>query len=464
MKITKISLSIGFFLGSLCVFPRGTLANTCLAEADRLYLDNNRTAAEQQYRQCKEPFPQQNILSYFPEPITDPVQLSPGAAVYWREAQAGLANNSENQTFTALNLLLTEYPAFVPAYSTMADALERYDRGDETLAILEQAATMFPHDAAIARARANALRNDGQDLEASMASRLFAIVNPNHPERDDFIEVADDDLKAFKKGLRTQFAISGGLGVLSTIFGGGGDQVSNAVDAVQLATMLASGEKKTGTRLAANVVDEAQANNVYIDDPVVLDYVNQIGQDIAAQMGRDEFDYEFHIIADPSLNAFALPGGKVFINTGAILAANSEAELAGLLAHELAHTVLSHGYKQLANNALLNAANNTLPLGDLAGLASLGISREHERQSDILATRAVAGFGYAADGLRNLFVTLNEQSGSGPVEYLSTHPAPPTRISYLEALIQQNGYNRYAYEGVENHARIQQRLRQLAGQ
>ncbi|MEL7004070.1 MAG: M48 family metalloprotease, partial [Bacteroidota bacterium] len=153
-----------------------------------------------------------------------------------------------------------------------------------------------------------------------------------------------------------------------------------------------------------------------------------------------------------------------FINTGAILAANSEAELAGLLAHELAHTVLSHGYKQLANNALLNAANNTLPLGDLAGLASLGISREHERQSDILATRAVAGFGYAADGLRNLFVTLNEQSGSGPAEYLSTHPAPPTRISYLEALIQQNGYNRYAYEGVESHARIQQRIRQLTGQ
>jgi len=463
MKIKLFVLGLSLSIGSL-LSATGSLASICLSEADRLYLENERAAAEQQYRQCKEPFPQQNILSYFPEPITDPDQLSPGAAVYWREAQAGLANDSENQTFISLNLLLTEYPAFVPAYGTMADALERYDRDDEVLELLEQAATRFPHNASIARARANALRNDGQALEASMASRLFAIVNPNHPERDDFIEVADDDLKAFKKGLRTQFAISGGIGVLGTIFGGGGDQVSNAVDAVQLATMLASGEKKTGNRLAANVVDEAQANNVYIDDPVVLDYINQIGQDIAAQMGRDEFDYEFHIIADPSLNAFALPGGKVFINTGAILAANSEAELAGLLAHELAHTVLSHGYKQLANNALLNAANNTLPLGDLAGLASLGISREHERQSDILATRAVAGFGYAADGLRNLFVTLNEQSGSGPAEYLSTHPAPPTRISYLEALIQQNGYNRYAYEGVESHARIQQRIRQLTGQ
>ena len=161
MKIKLFVLGLSLSIGSL-LSATGSLASICLSEADRLYLENERAAAEQQYRQCKEPFPQQNILSYFPEPITDPDQLSPGAAVYWREAQAGLANDSENQTFISLNLLLTEYPAFVPAYGTMADALERYDRDDEVLELLEQAATRFPHNASIARARANALRNDGQ--------------------------------------------------------------------------------------------------------------------------------------------------------------------------------------------------------------------------------------------------------------------------------------------------------------
>ena len=178
-------------------------------------------------------------------------------------------------------------------------------------------------------------------------------------------------------------------------------------------------------------------------------------------MGRDEFDYEFHVIKNDSINAFALPGGKVFINTGAILAAQSEADLAGLIGHEVAHAVLSHGYQRLATDGLLSMVERAVPLGNLIRLASLDSNRDREKQPDILGTRAVAGYGYAADGLRDFFVTLNEQSGSSQPEYLSTHPATANRINYLEALIQQNGYNRYAFEGVEEHARIQQRLREL---
>ena len=434
-----------------------------LAEADKLYADGDRIAAEQLYRQCKQPIADQNLTTYFPEPVTDLSQLRPAGQVYWREVQGGLENDQENRIFVSLDLLIQEYPEFVPAYGAMAEALQRYGRETEALDALEKAATLFPHDADIAQARAVALRNAGQPLEASMANRLFAIVNPNTPRREEFIAMADEDLSTFKSDLKSEYLSTGIAGAIGGVIFGGGNTVDNIMNSVSLATMLFEGEDTTGTRLAAATVEQAQGQNALIDDPVVLEYIDTIGQDIAAQMGRDEFDYEFRVIADDSLNAFALPGGKVFINTGAILAAKSEADLAGLIGHEVAHAVLSHGYQRLATNGLINAVNQAIPLGNLAGMASLDFSRENEKQADILGTRAVAGYGYAADGLRDFFVTLNDRVGASQPEYLSTHPAPSSRISYLEALIQQNGYNRYSFEGVEEHARIQQRIIDLLG-
>ena len=434
-----------------------------LAEADKLYGEDDRTAAESLYRQCKQPLSEQSLTTYFPEPITDPEQLRPAGQVYWREVQQGLERDQENRIFASIDLLIEQYPAFVPAYGALAEALQRYDRESEALDALEQAAALFPNNPEIAEARATALRNAGQPLEASMAMRLFAIVNPDYAERDRFISVADADLGTFKSDLRSQYISTGALGIVSGVFLGGGSTVDNVMNSASLAMMLFEGEESTGTRLAAAEITEAQGEGKFVDDPVVLEYVDTIGQDIAAQMGRDEFDYEFHVIADPSLNAFALPGGKVFINTGAILAAKSEADLAGLIGHEVAHAVLSHGYQRLATNGLLNVVDQALPLGNLAGMASLSFSRENEKQADIIGSRAIAGYGYAADGLLDFFVTLNEQSGASQPEYLSTHPATPNRINYLKALIQRNGYNRYSFEGVEEHARIQKRITELVG-
>jgi len=72
--------------------------------------------------------------------------------------------------------------------------------------------------------------------------------------------------------------------------------------------------------------------------------MNDLGQKTAHATGRNDFEYEFYVVLDDDLNAFALPGGKVFVNAGAITHTKSEAELAGLLAHELSHAVLSHGF------------------------------------------------------------------------------------------------------------------------
>jgi predicted Zn-dependent protease len=78
-----------------------------------------------------------------------------------------------------------------------------------------------------------------------------------------------------------------------------------------------------------------------------------------------------------------------------------------------------------------------------------------EQQADILGTRILAASGYAADGLRNLMVTLKKEQPEFPITFLSSHPDTDNRIRYLENLIQRNGYNRYAYEGVARHAQIQ---------
>ncbi len=435
---------------------------TTLTEADQLYLAGNTTDAEKLYKQCKAAGAN-TPATFFPEPIQDATQLSPAAQVYWREAQEGLDKGQQNRAMVALNLLVTESPEFVPAYGIMANALQDSENPEEALALLEQAATLFPHDAAIANARIAALQSANQPLESSIAARLFAMVNPEHAEVDKFEKIAQDDLSRFQGNLRSQYLTQTGIGIIGSIFLGGGSALENTLNpqTLEAIQMVVEGEANTGRRFAAEVTADAEANDTLFEDPVVAEYIDKIGQDIAALMGRDEFEYEFSVIEDESINAFALPGGKVFINTGAILAARSESELAGLIAHEVAHAVLSHGYQSLATNSLLSATQNVLPVGgNLLGLVSLSSSRQHEQQSDILGTRAVANAGYAADGLHNFFVTMSEEGGDRPPEYASTHPAPESRLAYLDALIDQNGYNRFGYEGVARHREIQQRIQE----
>lgn len=167
-----------------------------------------------------------------------------------------------------------------------------------------------------------------------------------------------------------------------------------------------------------------------VNDPEILGYVDELGQDVARYMGRDEFDYEFFVVDDDNLNAFALPGGKVFVNTGAILAANSEAELAGLLGHEVGHAVLSHGFQRVVTNNLLANLAREIPFGNLLGtLVSLDYSRKHERQSDIIGTRVIHSAGYAADGC----VTSCKPCGNvmvGVLPFPISQPTPRRELGF----------------------------------
>ena len=423
-----------------------------MAQGDRQYLQGNLREAERLYRQAKPEFPAEGTIE-IAEAITEE-QLSPAGRVYWDNVQEGLAENRESQLEASLDLLFEEAPGFAPPYALIAQ--RHLDEGDtdEAIAFLEEATTRFPGSYELARMLAETLREDGQRLEASITAREFAIVNPEHPQAGEMTELAEDYLSSFRGRLRESIALRGlgglAVGVLT------GRTTSTVFQAINLAQLMLAGESRLGEQIA----EQLQGQLRMVNDPQILGYVDELGQDVARYMGRDEFDYEFFVVDDENLNAFALPGGKVFVNTGAILAANSEAELAGLLGHEVGHAVLSHGFQRVVTNNLLANLAREIPFGNLLGtLVSLDYSRKHERQSDIIGTRVIHSAGYAADGLRNFMQTLREQQGGGlTIPYLSTHPAPRTRVRYMEELIERNNYNRYSFEGVERHAQIKARL------
>ena len=165
---------------------------------------------------------------------------------------------------------------------------------------------------------------------------------------------------------------------------------------------------------------------------------------------------------DDNLNAFALPGGKIFVNIGAIMETESEAELAGLLAHEIAHAVLSHGFQLVTEgNLTANLFGNIPYVGGIAtNLIVLNYSRTMEEEADIFGTRMLAASGYAADGVRNLMAILASDERPSPPAWLSTHPDTNERVNYLETFIIENGFNRYAYEGITRHQYIQEKVNQ----
>ena len=199
-----------------------------------------------------------------------------------------------------------------------------------------------------------------------------------------------------------------------------------------------------------------------LKDEAVTNYIDRIGKKIANASGREEFDYQFHVVMDDTLNAFALPGGKIFVNAGAIMKTDSEAELAGLLAHEVSHSALSHGFQLVTKGNLTANVISYVPyVGNTASsLIVLNYSRGMEKQADVFGTRILVNAGYAADGVRNLMAQLHEshqdEDNPEPPAWLSSHPNTEQRIAYMERLIVDNNLNRYAYEGVDRHQEIKQ--------
>ncbi|MEO1671237.1 MAG: M48 family metallopeptidase [Cyanobacteria bacterium J06631_2] len=432
-----------------------------LAIADQLYLGGDKVTAVALYREAKRTWKieQSKVMPETKEAVfDDPTQLSHGGKVFWRNYQQGKEQQLESKVLSPLKLLTTREPQFLPGHIHYAAALLEYEREAESQAVLDRAVNLYPDEPQILRAKMDADIAAENWLDASIMARQYALFNPDAPEAEEFERLAQEYLAEYQSSLRSNItwnavgnAIAGTVGFALTgnLFG--------PLSAIQTTTLLLQGESAVGEASVRQIKKQVPL----LKDEAVTEYVNRIGNKITAASGREEFNYEFYVIMDDNLNAFALPGGKIFINAGAIMKTDSEAELAGLLAHEVAHSDLSHGFQIATKGSLTSNIISYIPyVGSTASsLIVLNYSREMERQADIFGTRILVNAGYAADGVRNLMAQLDKSHGEDnpePVSWMSSHPNSKQRIAYLERLVVEQNLDRYAYEGVYQHQAIKQ--------
>src|SRR6266511_1936480 len=208
---------------------------------------------------------------------------------------------------------------------------------------------------------------------------------------------------------------------------------------------------------------EAEKQLPILRDSRAAEYLNRLGQTLAAQAPGERYTYTFKIVNASDINAFALPGGPVYVNRGTIEAARSEAELAGVIAHEISHVALRHGTNQASKAYLAQAGIGVLggilgngSLGSIIGaVGGLGLntlflkySREAETQADVVGAQIMARAGYDPLNLARFFETLQREAGrnpSGLEKFLSDHPAPADRTQRIEkeaALMKYQGGGR----------------------
>ena len=211
-------------------------------------------------------------------------------------------------------------------------------------------------------------------------------------------------------------------------------------------------------------------------------YIDQVGGQVVKQSEASKlpYPYEFHLLSDPqTINAFALPGGQVFITVGLLRRLNSEAQLAGVLGHEVGHVVARHGAEHLAKQQLGAALVNAVGIAasdnpDSARqaavvaqavnqLVGLRYGREDELESDQLGFRFMTQSGYNPQGIVELMQILGSaRKGGASPEFFSTHPNPENRVERLKNLIAQkypNGVPANLQEGRETFAKsVQGRL------
>lgn len=187
-----------------------------------------------------------------------------------------------------------------------------------------------------------------------------------------------------------------------------------------------------------------------VRDTAVENYVNRIGQKLAVNAGGPKFQYRFRVVNASDINAFALPGGYIYLNRGIIENARNEGEVAGVLAHEIAHSALRHGTHQASKAYAAQAglqilggllggkvgANTAQILNTVGGVGLnalfLKFSRELETQADVRGAQILAASGYTPADMVSFFQQLEKVDKSKKTTWLSHHPAPPDRMARIE--------------------------------
>lgn len=223
----------------------------------------------------------------------------------------------------------------------------------------------------------------------------------------------------------------------------------------------------------------AQHGGLYPDQALQA-YLDQVGGRVVQQSGAADspYPFEFHLLRDPqTINAFALPGGQVFITAALLSRLSSEAQLAGVLGHEVGHVVGRHGAEHLAKQqlgaALVNAVGVAASDDPYSGrqaavlaqavnqLVNLRFGRKDELESDQLGFRFMTEAGYAPQGIVELMQILASarEGGQQQPEFISTHPDPGNRVERLQSYIEENFPNGVPAELREGREEFAQAVR-----
>ena len=239
-------------------------------------------------------------------------------------------------------------------------------------------------------------------------------------------------------------------------------------------------------KLGQQASQEVEQQMPILNDREATDYVAEVGRRLVSaippEFQHSEFRYQFKIVNASDINAFALPGGYMYVNRGMIDAAKNEGEMAGVMAHELSHVALRHGTAQATKQsnptnqlpaiggAILGAILGG-PVGSIAQTAGqIGssliltkYSREYETQADTLGAQIMARAGYDPQDLANMFKTIEQQSGGGrSPEFLSDHPNPANRYENISREAKMLRVSSNPIDNTREFERVQSRLRGMS--
>ena len=234
-------------------------------------------------------------------------------------------------------------------------------------------------------------------------------------------------------------------------------------------------------RLGREAAAQVRQQMPVLNDGIVDDYVESVGRRLVAaippQFQHPEFNYTFDVVNASDINAFALPGGPMFVNRGMIEAAKNEGEMAGVMAHEISHVALRHATAQATKQSSFGNQLGTIGLilgGAILGgqsgaqLGAIGAqawmtkySREYETQADVLGSQIMASAGYDPRDLANMFRTIEQQGGGRGPEWLSDHPDPGNRYQNINREAASLRVSPNPIKVTREFSRVQERLESM---
>ena len=205
-------------------------------------------------------------------------------------------------------------------------------------------------------------------------------------------------------------------------------------------------EIEIGRNIAATIAGRYPVST----DTALTRYVNLVGLAVASEYPRDDIVYRFAVLETPDVNAFAAPGGYIFVTRGALQLMETESELAGVLGHEVAHVNRRHVIESIRKSDTMRAVRDQVNIsggvldqvvGTGANVLFTGLSRDDELEADSLGFEYAAAAGYDPAGLVTFVGRLQSHANEGPVaDLMATHPRPQDRVDRLRRIAQRDAY------------------------